>query len=342
MTRIVLLTLAALCTIILAAPAARADCDDLKARFQGLNLTEFVDQFGSAEELRAAAEECGDPSLFGLLYNGEAAEQARPVTTPAELEGFWVNDFWLHVAAGLAIPVIETLEIAADGALKRRVVRFSDPRAEQHLTADVEMVLPDLMPLLAEGRLEATDDGHFRVARLREHDPELEYGREDDPEGYEERVAMVRAPMPDLKQPFSAARTEDALVIRAAAGAVRSYSRFEAADMPRLQALILVAEISAGDYWPCLSARLRAGGDAARDLRRLGDVAAAMEDLQTEILAITAKAHNAQLTDPDAVPTDAKAKLAPLYVKMGKLTESEDGRQLRAKATANPPFGCAG
>ena len=332
--QVFLLVLAWVLTVLHAEPV-RADCSALEALISG---------DGSAQGLnvRDAMEACGDPSVLGLIYNRDAAETAAPVNDVIQIAGYWVNDYWIHVALGIAVPVIETLEIARDGRLERRALRFYDAALNRHIDdPSLEMALPDYSPLLAEGTATRDTDGRVRVIGLMQHDYIADaLQRERSPQDHQAQVQTAVVSMPDFTQPFDVTKTENMLVIRDASGQVRTYRRFDRQDVERIHQLILAANISAARNWPCLRDRMFAGGAERAALRAAGDTALKIAAAQLALLRLTAEANNAALKQPELTGRPDPDAMKAAVDKIRTLYTSEEGQRFIEQVEASPPFGC--
>lgn len=320
----------------LQAETARADCNALESLINGDGSAQGID-------IREAIEACGDPSVLGLIYNREAAEKAAPVSEVSEIAGYWVNDYWLHVAAGIAVPVIETLEIASDGRLERRALRFYDSNAGRYLDdPDLEMVLPDYAPLVAEGTISRNAENRMSVVGLHLHDYIADAQlKEQSPKDHEMQVQMALVSMPDISQPFEVARTDNTLVIHDASGQPRTYKKFDRLDVERLHTLILTAEISAARNWPCLRDKMFAGGPEQTALREISDIALKIADAHRALEQLRADAHNAALRNPElsGAPDPDATKAAADRIR--ELYTGPEGQRFIKQLESAPRFGCS-
>lgn len=333
-----LLVLLALVFTALPGAAAQADCSALKALL--FENSTPLDANGNPISARDAMAACGDPSVFGLIYNRNAAETAPPVLTRDRLTGVWVNDYWMHVVAGLTVPVIETLDISEDHSVRRIVVRFSDPTDTLSDDPDHQVIVPNYRPVLVEGKLNKVNDGAVTISELVEHDVEIATGKDADPSGYKVRLAIMRSIMPDLSQSIAVARAGDVLVIRDTSGQIRTYRKFDRRDVMRAHALIMTALISGGSNWRCISEKLRGGDDA---LRAMGDMALRLQALDRAVAVISADQENAarKLADWNTMPgANAREVLLSILELKGSIMKGPEGTALLEQMQSATPFGC--
>ena len=334
--RIGFLLILVLSLFTLQGETARADCSALEALING---------DGSAQDLdiREAMEACGDPSVLGLIYNREAVEMASPVSEVTDIAGYWVNDYWIHVAAGIAVPVIETLEIAGDGRLERRALRFYDSNPGRYLDdADLEMVLPNYAPLVAEGTVSRNAEGRMTVVGLRLHDYIADARlKQQSPQDHEMQVQMALVSMPDISRPFQVARTDNTLVIHDASGQTRTYKKFDRVDVERLHALILTAEISAARNWTCLRDKMFAGGQEQTALREISDIALKIANAHRALQQLTADAHNAALKNPELSGSPEPDAMKAAADRIRDLYTGPEGQRFIKELESTPPFGCS-
>ena len=265
------------------------------------------------------------------------------MTEVSEIAGYWVNDYWIHVAAGIAVPVIETLEIARDGRLVRRALRFYDANAGRYLDdPDLEMALPDYDPLLAEGTISRNAEGHMTVVGLQLHDYIADSQlKEQAPQDHEMQVQMALVSMPDLSQPFQVARTENMLVIRDASGQIRTYKKFDRLDAERLHTLILTAEISAARNWPCLRDKMFAGGEEQAALREISDIALKIAAAHRALEQLTADAHNAALKNPELSGSPDPDAMKASADRIKELYTGPEGQRFIEQLETSRTFGCS-
>ena len=315
---------------------ARADCSGLEALINGDGAVQGLD-------VREAMEACGDPSVLGLMYNRDAVEMASPVNDVAEIAGFWVNDYWIHVAVGIAVPVIETLEIARDGRLQRRALRFYDAAANRHFDdPSLEMALPDYSPLLVEGTITRNTEGAMSVVGLHLHDYIADVQlKEQSPQAHEMQVQMALVSMPDITQPFQVTQAENTLVIQDASGQIRTYKKFERLDVERMHTLILTAEISAARNWPCLRDKMFSGGEQQSALREISDIALKIADAQLALERLTADAYNAALKDPEHSGSPDRDAMKAATDRIREIYTGPEGQEFIKQLEASPPLGCS-
>lgn len=336
------LTLAfAIAALLAQTQASRADCALLLA-LQNWTLT--AQQKADLETAKksgdkARVQACSEADLAAWLGAQAKGDRAQNPITPGAIAGVWVNEFWATVGNGLVIPNIETLAIAADGALERRVLRFADPATLDSNNTNAEPKTPDLNPLLAKGVLAKQADGRFAMRGLVENEVELESGKRLDAALYAQRVKVVRFAMPDLSKPFRILAAGDRMAIRDTNGHIRTYRRYDESDVKRAHAIILGGEISGGMFWPCVLGKFGADNPQRAELRRAGDAALTALAIRAQMEALMAALRKPGQPDGSS-RADLQKQAAGLFAKMEAHRQTPPMAFLQKSAGPERPFGC--